>query len=738
MDTGVPGKDASEHYPVPVVWDVPSRSSSGSMPLGNGDIGLNVWAEEDGDLLFYIGKTDSWDENGRLLKLGRIRISLLPNPFSKGLPFRQILHTAEGYIEIVAGRDREEVNLRLWVDANQPVVRVEIHSPCSFSVRASLELWRNEKRDMEKAESHCPIGLRSPDEYEHVHPDNLLPVDEKTAAWYHRNIGSCWESTLKHQDLASWVSKGKDPLYNLTFGGLMCSREMVKDRGSTLVTEKPQRRAVLSVHILTAQTSTINEWSTALQRQSVESDAVPLESSFAMHVDWWHRFWERSWINVSGTQEAGVVSRGYQLQRFINACGGRGRFPIKFNGSIFTVDAREPNENYDADYRRWGGGYWFQNTRLAYWPMINSGDFDLMEPLFRMYIEALPLALERSRLCFGIEGGAMFPETMTFWGTYLNSNYGYSRGGLQQGLSENTYIRFYWQGMLELLAILLDAYAVSGDRGLLHEKLLVLAPPFLRFYRGYYKLRDDDGRMLLKPSQALETWQKSVNPAPDIAGLQRVLDGLLRLPETEVPSGLRNEWIEMRQIIPVLPTRSYLSYKRRVVIPALQYDDYRNSENPEMYAVFPYRIYGVGKPDIETGLDTWNARYVKDTGGWRQDAIQAAMLGLSDEARVAVVKNFSSTHPGSRFPAFWGPNFDWIPDQDNGGVACIALQRMLIHYDNGRILLFPAWPQDWDVDFKLYAPGRTTVECSFRNGRIEFLRVSPESRLGDVVVMNKK
>jgi len=32
------------------------------MPLGNGDIGLNVWTEPGGDLLFYISKTDAWGD----------------------------------------------------------------------------------------------------------------------------------------------------------------------------------------------------------------------------------------------------------------------------------------------------------------------------------------------------------------------------------------------------------------------------------------------------------------------------------------------------------------------------------------------------------------------------------------------------------------------------------------------------------------------------------------------------
>ncbi len=41
-------------------WDSPGPSSAASMPIGNGDIGLNVWVETNGDLLFYIGKTDAW------------------------------------------------------------------------------------------------------------------------------------------------------------------------------------------------------------------------------------------------------------------------------------------------------------------------------------------------------------------------------------------------------------------------------------------------------------------------------------------------------------------------------------------------------------------------------------------------------------------------------------------------------------------------------------------------------
>lgn len=45
------------------------------------------------------------------------------------------------------------------------------------------------------------------------------------------------------------------------------------------------------------------------------------------------------------------------------------------------------------------------------------------------------------------------------------------------------------------------------------------------------------------------------------------------------------------------------------------------------------------------------------------------MVGLADEAKHDVVKNFSQYHPKSRFPAIWdreGRGFDWMPDPGPG------------------------------------------------------------------------
>jgi hypothetical protein len=68
----------------------------------------------------------------------------------------------------------------------------------------------------------------------------------------------------------------------------------------------------------------------------------------------------------------------------------------------------------------------------------------------------------------------------------------------------------------------------------------------------------------------------------------------------------------------------------------------------------------------------------------------------------------------------------------------IGLQEMLMQTIGNQILLFPAWPKDWDVDFKLNAPYTTVVEGKLKDGALIELKVSPEERRKDVIINLKK
>ena len=64
----------------------------------------------------------------------------------------------------------------------------------------------------------------------------------------------------------------------------------------------------------------------------------------------------------------------------------------------------------------------------------------------------------------------------------------------------------------------------------------------------------------------------------------------------------------------------------------------------------------------------------------------------------------------------------------------IGLQEMLMQTNGDRILLFPAWPKEWNVHFKLHAPGQTVVEAELKEGKVVKLQVTPEERKKDVVI----
>ena len=89
-----------------------------------------------------------------------------------------------------------------------------------------------------------------------------------------------------------------------------------------------------------------------------------------------------------------------------------------------------------------------------------------------------------------------------------------------------------------------------------------------------------------------------------------------------------------------------------------------------------------------------------------------------------------------RYPVFYDTfGFCQRPDFDHGGCAMVGLQDMLMQVVDDKILLFPAWPKDWDCEFKLHAPNHTTVEGVLKGGRLEKLTVTPQARAKDVVNM---
>jgi len=734
-----------------VVWTTPSNDHNGSMPIGNGDIGANVWVEDGGDLLFYIGKTDSYSENVRLLKLGKVRVRLNPNPFEKASTFKQELDLKNGVIKISAATKSPDtsVDLRFWVDANNPVIRIAGNLSAETTVEVMLENWRTEPtkasagdrsfsglldRDSESGGFAYPVF---------VDPDIIIDGNNNSIDWYHRNKKgehSVWEETLKVQGLEGFMDKSSDPLLNLTFGALLQGEGMVSKSPTTLRSTEPIKNINLFVFPLTAQTSTPEEWIQRIQKQALEYKSKSSYTVWNDHKKWWNQFWDRSWIYVDSEtmDDAFIVGRGYTLQNWITACGGRGNMPIKFNGSIFTVDGIQMNngEHYGPDYRTWGSAYWWQNTRLPYWPMLAAGNYDMMKPLFKMYTDAMPLAQHRMKKYYGFDG-AYFPETMYFWGTYRNEDYGWHpEKNKKPDLIRGKHIRYEWQGGIELTAMMLQYYHHTLDTEFLNKTLLPFAKQIIMFYDNRYK-RDEEGKLIIYPANALEDVWDCTNPTPEVAGLRFILPQLIDL-SSDVHE--KNNYFGLLNAIPELES-DISEAGKKYILPARKGKERRdNCEKPECYAIFPYRLYGVGLPDLEIAKETFSLspkamRGQPRNDGWVQDAIFAACVGDVDGASERLVARSKKVHEVSRFPGFWTPTYAWVPNQDHGGVNMIALQHMLIQTEpwSDKIHLCSAWPKEWDCSFKLHAPGKTIVQGKVENGKLVDLIVTPESRKKDII-----
>ncbi len=914
--------------PYDVVWTTPSKDAAGSMPLGNGEVGINLWVEENGDLNFYISRSDSLSEIGRLLKVGQIKVAITPNPFVTGAKFEQRLHLHDGVCELTAGEGAGKVAIKVFVDPDSPVVNVLGESASPVRVKATAISWRKEKRVIPKPEQRSCWTMRDAP-FDLVESADVFVPDLKDAvAWYHCDSNSCVSSTIEVQSLQAISGEVTDTLLHRMFGGYLVGEDfnVLPDHAIQTPTavgkfqlrvaapcvaldlpanqrppEVPTNAFVTDKWFQAAQCAAFHALRDRLResdrrRESSDSPAkAPKPWSFETHPEqWWHDFWDRSYVitdagtgieipvnkfplrigfdsdnsnkfpgelarwethnrawtaaevaataaiphdrppepvraseaatdfshsftlaawikpdyltpgrifdkmtangsdgfifdtypgntlrlivgnvtlsgppniltagrwhhaaatldSVTGSiklyldgkvvaerpgDDVSPITRAYTLQRYVQACGGRGNFPIKFNGGIFTVEPKAMGQPFNADYRAWGECYWWQNTRHMYHPMLAGGDTDMTDPLFNFYESVRPVCEARAALYHHCKG-CYFPETITAWGTYSNGDYGWNRTGHQPEDVQCPYWQYAWNQGPELVGLMLDRWDYTNDPAFVKKMLLPMATSVLKYFDTRFK-KDDAGRIVLDPTQSAETyWTGVINDMPTTAGLVDITTRLVNLPEALTTPEQRAFFLHMKDACPVVPIEEVTvdGKTQRRLAPAQKFDHKTsNCENTELYAVWPFRLFGIAKPGLDAAVNAYNNRKFHLDVGWGYDGNCAALLGLTDEAARILRVKCANNRPGYRWPATWGPNFDWLPDQNHGGNLLETTQLMLLQCDGSKIRLLPAWPRQWDVSFKLHATGNTVVECVYRAGKVEKLTVTPESRRKDVVL----
>jgi len=738
-----------------IIWNRQSNNASESMPCGGGDIGMNVWVEK-GELFVYVARSGNFDENNALMKTGRIRVKLFPNPLT-GENFKQQLHLDKGYISIEARGNGINTTIKIWADVFKPVAHIDIVSKQIITVEASYESWRYRDRVITTRENWGNSWKWGAPK-NNVYKNDVIDFSNNEVLFYHHNGNeTIFDAVVKQQGMESVKEQLYNPIKQLAFGGSFSGKNFIAagtDTGVyaqtdfkawTLKSRSAAKQHALQLTLHNAQVADIATWKNSLD--SLRKKAVADKTTFQKSQQWWKQFWSRSFIVVDPLQKekgSWEVGRNYQLFRYMLACNARGEWPTKFNGGLLTVDpvyTDSVNKALTPDYRNWGGGlHTAQNQRLVYFPMIKAGDWDLLQPQLDFYLRLQKNAELRSKVYWN-HAGACFTEQMENFGLPNFAEYGTKRPDyFDKGVEYNAWLEYEWDTVFEFCLMMLQEAEYTGKD--ISDKI-----PFiiscLQFFDEHYqwlarqrgaKALDGNGHLVLYPGSAAETFKMTNNSVTTVSALQIITRDLLA----------KNLTTEQKQyceaLLKRIPPLSYQQFNGNTSIaPAKTWERINNTESPQLYPVFPWGIYGVGKPGLDTALNTWkyDTSVIKFRShiGWKQDNIFAARLGLTEEAwRLTSLKLQNSER---RFPAFWGPGFDWVPDHNWGGSGMIGLQEMLLQTDGQRILLFPAWPKVKDVHFKLHAPSNTTVEAELKDGKLIKLIVLPEERKKDVEVMLK-
>ena len=697
--------DAADYKPKDYVWTTQSRNSSESMPCGGCDIGMNVWVEN-GDVLFYVSQSGWFDENNTLLKAGRWRIHFDNQPAK--IAFEQRLCLDDGAIYITLG----DAQIRLWADVFEPVVFCEMVSKKKLTTTFSYESWRYRDRSITKAECQ-QTSYKWTLPADAVTFADSIEVSNNNLHFYHQNRQeTIFDYTVKRE----FLDEVKDQVYN-PIGGLRMEGTM-KTTGLLYKGTHEGKYAETDYRAWDfCGDMKKGGFSICLGKTTCSASISKKRSA-----QWWHQYWQRSWIQTD-SKEAAEMVRNYELFRYMLGCNACGQWPTKFNGGLFTFDplyipdGLPENGKGTPDYRKWGGGTMTaQNQRLVYWPMLKSGDADMMKAQLDTYLRMLPTAKLWAQHFWG-HGGACFPEQIENSGLPNPAEYGKPKPGQDRGVGRNAWLEYEWDTALEFCMMALQAREYAPKES--WDKYEPLIAECLKFFDEHYqyeankrgaKTFDANGKLVIYPGSGCETYKMAYNPSCTIAALKAVLE----------------KWgrdSAMLSRIPEIPTR--VIGGDTCITPAIVWERIQNVETPQLYPVFPWRIYGLGRPGLQTAVNTYakdpHALEMRSSKGWKQDNIWAACLGLTDEARRLNLEKLGSGP--YRFPAFWDPGFDWAPDHNRGGAGMIGVQEMLLQETpDGELLLFPAWPKEWNAKFRLHATGGRIVEAEINNGKISLTK----------------
>ena len=268
-------------------WSTPSVNSAGSMPVGGGGVGLNVWCDSQGTIRFYVSQSGTFDENNTMLKLGRFELSPFPN------------------------WEEDGVTVTIWCDVFKPVVHVEVDARQKTLPTLSYHSWRTQDQPFTQAEGQQSswkwLAPKQADPNRCVtRRDSINPTSTRLTFFHQNQDETVFDYTVRDQQLDAWKDSLFNPLKNRIFGGVLTGGQFLGEDDAQDEYGRPYHqwhygsanKAARHHHFqitLCTQQSSVSEWE---QTIATTQKAVNPSKDRKTSQNWWKEYMNRCYFET--------------------------------------------------------------------------------------------------------------------------------------------------------------------------------------------------------------------------------------------------------------------------------------------------------------------------------------------------------------------------------------------------------------------------------------------------------
>jgi alpha-L-fucosidase 2 len=435
------------------------------------------------------------------------------------------------------------------------------------------------------------------------------------------------------------------------------------------------------------------------------------------HLAWWHTFWRRAGlIKIGSTDGSGEYMENLRhLYLYTAAAESGGRFPGSQAGIGDLFSAVQ-------DLHRWDpAAFWHWNLRMQVAANLDAGVSELNAPYFRLYRENLVSIKDWTTRHMAGRPGICIPETMRFNGPGIEYEGDWKTPAV--GLNCDAASQPYYNARTlstgaEVSLWIWRQYLATGDHAFLVQNYPVMAES-ARFLLAY-EIRGGDGKMHTHPSNAHEQQWDTTDPTTDLSARSALFPAVIQaaaLLHTD-SSLVRQLKAELTQIppLPQAGKETVTGTKQQVITesydPAAQA---HNEENIGLEPVWPYDLIADDSSQAALARATFATRPYPVHQDWSFDPVQAARLGLSEEVGstlIALTERYQKYING--FANWGGAAGEFYVEQE--GVVALALAEALVQDYDGLIRIAPAVPHGWDFEGSVWVRNRTRVDVQTRAG----------------------